>query len=211
MVGLTRHAVTTGKDQGKLRVRARLLDLVPGRSGAVYADWLKVRNRAFRDGITVATLDPFRGYKNALDDELEDATAVLDAFHIVKLGTDAVDDVRRRVQQQTLGHRGRKGDPMYSISTILRCDTDRLTDKQRARLATAIAAHEEVWIAWQAAQRLRDAYHAENLATGRKIAEKILDSFPSYPGDSPPRQDPDPVEGRVHGLLHHRPREQWRR
>ena len=33
----------------------------------------------------VATLDPFRGYKNAIDDKLADATAVLDAFHIVAL------------------------------------------------------------------------------------------------------------------------------
>ncbi len=69
----------------KGRTRARLLDLVPGRSGAVYADWLKERNETFRAGIKVATLDPFQGYKNALDDELEDAIAVLDAFHVVKV------------------------------------------------------------------------------------------------------------------------------
>lgn len=48
MVDLTRHAVTGGKNKGKLRVRARLLDLVPGRSGAVYADWPKERNEEFR-------------------------------------------------------------------------------------------------------------------------------------------------------------------
>jgi transposase len=41
--------------------------------------------------VEVATLDPFHGYKNAIDDQLEDAVAVLDAFHVVKLGTDAVD------------------------------------------------------------------------------------------------------------------------
>jgi hypothetical protein len=34
---------------------------------------------AFRDGIEVATLDPFHGYKNAIDDQLEDAVAALDA------------------------------------------------------------------------------------------------------------------------------------
>lgn len=53
MVDLTRD------QQG--RVRARLLDLVPGRSGAAYAEWLKARTQAFRDGIEVATLDPFHG------------------------------------------------------------------------------------------------------------------------------------------------------
>lgn len=166
------------------RTRARLLDLVPGRSGAAYADWLRARNETFRAGIGVATLDPFHGYKNAIDDQLDDAIAVLDAFHVVKLGTDAVDQVRRRVQQQIHGHRGRKGDPLYGIRMILRCGRERLTDKQKARLARAIAAderHDEVHIAWQAAQQLRDAYHADNLAEGRRIAEKVLASFPSCP------------------------------
>ena len=89
------------------RTHARLLDLVPGRSGTVYADWLKTRGEPFRKRVQVATLDPFRGYKNAIDDQLADATAVLDAFHVVKLATQAVDEVRRRVQQDIHGHRGR--------------------------------------------------------------------------------------------------------
>ena len=62
------------------KVRARLLDLVVGRSGQAYADWLTARGDQFRAGVKVATLDPFHGYKNAIDDRLEDATAVLDAF-----------------------------------------------------------------------------------------------------------------------------------
>ncbi len=168
----------------KGRTRARLLDLVPGRSGAAYAQWLNARNEAFRAGITVATLDPFHGYKNALDDELEDAVAVLDAFHVVKLATAAVDEVRRRLQQQIHGHRGRSGDPLYGIRTILRCGVEKLTDKQKARLDQAIAAderHDEVHIAWQCAQQLRSAYQATNLAEGRRIAEKVLASFPTCP------------------------------
>jgi len=168
----------------KGRTRARLLDLVPGRSGAAYADWLKERNETFRAGIKVATLDPFQGYKNAIDDELEDATAVLDAFHVVKLGTGALDEVRRRVQQETLGHRGRKGDPLHGISNVLRCGAERLTDKQKTRLNKAIEAderHDEVHIAWQCAQQLRAAYKADNLIDGKKIAEKVLASFPTCP------------------------------
>jgi transposase len=180
MVDLTRHVDA----KGQTRVRARLLDLVPGRSGAAYKEWLQARNEAFRAGITVATLDPFHGYKNAIDDQLEDAVAVLDAFHVVKLGTQAVDEVRRRVQQNTTGHRGRKGDPLYGIRLILRAGAEKLTDKQKARLEQAIAAderHDEVHIAWQAAQQLRAAYTAEDLAEGRRIAEQVLASFPACP------------------------------
>lgn len=176
MVDLTRD------QQG--RVRARMLDLVPGRSGAAYAEWLKARNDAFRTGVAVATLDPFHGYKNAIADQLEDAVAVLDAFHVTKLGTDAVDEVRRRVQQTIHGHRGRKGDPLYGIRMILRCGTERLTDKQRARLERAISTderHDEVYVAWQCAQQLRAAYRAESLVEGRRIAEKVLASFPTCP------------------------------
>jgi transposase len=176
MVDLTRDA--------KGRVRARLLDLVPGRSGAAYAEWLQARNEQFRTGVKVATLDPFHGYKNAIDDQLEDAVAVLDAFHVIKLGTDAVDQCRRRVQQATHGHRGRKGDPLYGIRMILRCGRERLTDKQKQRLEEAIAVderHDEVHVAWQCAQQLRAAYTAESLVEGRRIADKVLASFPTCP------------------------------
>ena len=164
--------------------RARLLDLVPGRSGKVYSDWLAERGQEFRDGVVVATLDPFHGYKNAIDDQLEDAVAVLDAFHVVKLGTQAVDEVRRRVQQEIHGHRGRKNDPLYGIRTILRCGQEKLTDRQRARLDRAIAAderHDEVLVAWLCTQQLRSAYQAKSTVEGRRIAEKILASLPTCP------------------------------
>jgi hypothetical protein len=49
---------------------------VPGRSGAAYAGWLAARNEAFRAGITVATLDPFHGYKNAIDDQQAEAVEI---------------------------------------------------------------------------------------------------------------------------------------
>jgi transposase len=166
------------------RVRARLLDLVPGRSGKAYADWLDERGEAFRDRVQVATLDPFHGYKNAIDDRLADATAVLDAFHVVKLGTDAVDRARRRIQQEIHGHRGRKNDPLYGIRNTLRAGAENLTDRQWERLKAAFTADERhlaVWLAWSCAQQLRAAYRHERTTEGRKIAEKVLDSFPTCP------------------------------
>ena len=103
MVDLTRDS------RGVLH--ARLLDVVPGRSGTAYATWLKAQPEAFTAGIKHAALDPFRGYANALRDELPDAVAVLDAFHVVKLGTSVVDEVRRRVQQDTLAPARTQGRP----------------------------------------------------------------------------------------------------
>ena len=166
------------------RARARLLDLVPGRSGKAYSDWLEDRGKDFRQGVKVATLDPFHGYKNAIDDHLDDARAVLDAFHVVKLATAAVDEVRRRIQHNTLGRRGRKGDPLYAIRNILRAGQEHLTQRQRTRLQTALAArdeHVEVEVAYQCAQQLRSAYHQTRLTDGRAIAERIIATFHTCP------------------------------
>jgi len=94
-------------------LHARLLDAVQGRSGRVYADWLTEQNVEVTVRIELAALDPFRGYANAIRDKLPKATAVLDAFHVVKLAGNALDEVRRCVQQATLGRRGHKDDPLY--------------------------------------------------------------------------------------------------
>ncbi|MCK6211479.1 transposase [Georgenia sp. EYE_87] len=109
-------------------------DLVPGRSGKVYETWLQNRGEEFKAGVKVATLDPFRGYQNAIDEELEDAAAVLDAFHVTKLGVDVVDEVRRRVQQDATGHRGRRDDPLDKVRNVLRAGANRLTERQWDRL-----------------------------------------------------------------------------
>ena len=166
------------------RVRARLLDLVPGRSGSVYTDWLKARGHTFRAAVKVATLDPFHGYKNAIDDQLDDAVAVLDAFHVVALATKALDQCRRRVQQDIHGHRGRKGDPLYGIRNLLRAAPEHLSDRQLARIAKALDAderHDEVTLAWHCAQQVRAVYNAPTPAAGRALAEKLTQTLPSCP------------------------------
>lgn len=84
---------------------------------------------------------------------------MLDAFHVVKLGSAMVDEVRRRVQQDTLGHRGRKGDPLHGIRRTLQIGAEHLTDKQAARLDAKLTAGDpdhEVTLAWQSYQKLRN-------------------------------------------------------
>ncbi len=114
-------------------------------------------------------MDPFRGYANAIRDELPDAVAVLDAFHVVRLGTAVVDEVRRRVQQHTLGHRGHKHDPLYAIRGLLRHGAEHLTPRQVARLDAGLVAGDPTWevtVAWQCYQQLRSIYQASSHAEG---------------------------------------------
>ena len=160
-----------------------MLDAALGRSGNVYKAWLTAQPEGFIDGVEHAALDPFRGYANAIRDRLPDAVAVLDAFHVVRLGTQVVDEVRRRVQQDTLGRRGHKHDPLYKIRGLLRHGVEHLTDKQQAKISACLDASDptdEVNLTWQCYQQLRSIYHAAP-AKGREIAIKVLDSFHNCP------------------------------
>lgn len=65
-----------------------------------------------------------------------------------------MDEVHGRIQKQTLGRRGRKGDPLYGIQRTLRAGVEHLTDRQSNRVTTAVRAdlaHEEIYLAWQSA------------------------------------------------------------
>jgi transposase len=99
---------------------ARLLDVVADRSASGLVSWMGQREADWRAAVTTAALDPYRGYASALRTALPHAVRVLDAFHVVRLGFAAVDDVRRRIQREDLGHRGRREDPLYGIRRLLR-------------------------------------------------------------------------------------------
>jgi transposase len=144
-----------------LNGRARLLDVVPGRSVTALSAWVSGREQGWRDNITVTALDPFVGYATALRTTLPQAVRVLDAFHVIRLGFDAVDQVRRRVQQETTGHRGRRDDPLYRIRRVLRRGFDHHTPRSWDRLLTGLDAgdvDQQIGRAWIAAQELRLLY-----------------------------------------------------
>jgi transposase len=160
---------------------ARLLDMVEGRSKQAFKTWLNARPEAWRNGIEVVAMDGFTGFKTAVTEELPDAVAVMDPFHVVRLAGDALDRCRRRVQQNIHGHRGFKGDPLYSTRRTLHTGAGLLTDKQTARLAALFAAddHVEVEATWGIYQRMIAAYRHQDRRHGRELMVKLIDSVSS--------------------------------
>ncbi len=151
--------------------RHRLLDVIEGRSRDVLADWLAERGSAWCAQITLATLDPAAGYRLALVEHLTNATLVVDHFHAIKLANTAIDDVRRRVQQTTVGHRGRKGDPLYRARRVFLTGFDRLSDERIAWMFDMLNAGDpdgEVAAAILAKELLRELYTAVDLAHARR-------------------------------------------
>ena len=97
----------------------RLLDVVPGRSATEPCRWLAERGDAWLANIRWATLDLSGPYRSVFDTMLPDATQIADPFHLIKLANTKLDECRRRVQNDTLGRRGRKSDPLYRARRLL--------------------------------------------------------------------------------------------
>ncbi|MDQ3029066.1 MAG: ISL3 family transposase [Actinomycetota bacterium] len=158
---------------------ARLLDMVEGRSKQAFKTWLAEREHSWRDAVEVVAMDGFTGFKTATTEELPDAVAVMDPFHVVRLAGDALDRCRRRVQQAIHGNRGRKNDPLYRARRTLHTGADLLTDKQKDRLETLFATddHVEVEVTWWIYQRMVAAYRQPDRTKGRESMVKLIDSI----------------------------------
>jgi transposase len=158
---------------------ARLLDMVEGRSKQAFKTWLAARPHDWRTGLEVVAMDGFTGFKTATTEELPEATAVMDPFHVVRLAGDALDRCRRRVQQDLHGHRGRKDDPLYRARRALHIGTDLLTDRQRRRLTALFAADEHVQVeaTWGIYQRMIGAYREPDRAKGRRLMSNLIDAL----------------------------------
>jgi len=106
--------------------------------------------------VEVVAMDGFTGFKTATTEELPDAAAVMDPFHVVRLAGDALDRCRRRIQQAIHGHRGRKDDPLYRARRTLHTGADLLTDNY---------------------QRMIAAYREPDRTRGRELMAKLIDSL----------------------------------
>jgi transposase len=156
--------------------RGRLLDLVADRTTAAVEGWLAARSPDWLAQVGRVALDPWRGYANALVAPLGHATVVVDHFHAIRLANAVVDQVRRRVQQATLGHRGRKCDPLYRIRKLLLTAQEQLTQRGWVRLRAGLTAGDptgEVTAAWQGKELLRAVY----ASAGTTAARVALDRF----------------------------------
>lgn len=140
---------------------AQLLDVVPGRTAKAPSAWIDARTQAWRDDIAWAALDLSGPYRKTFNDSLPDAVQVADPFHVIKLANTRLDDVRRRTQQETLGHRGHKDDPLYRGRRLLTKGHERLDEKGEAKLLGFLEAGDpkgEVRMAWHAKETLRGLY-----------------------------------------------------
>lgn len=158
--------------------RGLLVDVIDGRNASVLRSWLRARSPQWLAGVQVVAIDPFEAYRAGLSPGLSHAMVVADPFHMIRLGNRAVDQVRRRTQAELIGHRGRRGDPLYDARKVLLTGVERLNDRGWGRLNVALDAGDlrnEVLAAWLAKEHLREVYATVDPGRADRLLGEVID------------------------------------
>ena len=158
----------------------QLIDIVPGKTANSAEAWFRSQPTEWLEGIRWAVLDMSGPYRTAYDRVLPNALQVADPFHVIRLANQRLDEVRRRVQNETHGHRGRKGDPLYGARRLLTAASERISDRGRTRLRGLLDAgdpHGEVRTAWHAKETVRDIYDIDSIAVALQYTLQLADDL----------------------------------
>lgn len=156
----------------------QIIDIVPSRNFVDVAAFLNQQPRAWKQRITYGALDMSATYAAVFSVILPQAHQVVDPFHVISLANRALDAVRRRVQHQQTGHRGRKHDPLYRIRRTLLTGEEKLTELARHRLESLLELGDpnaEVAIAYRVKERLREFYRCSDPGTARNMLTELIE------------------------------------
>jgi transposase len=154
-----------------------VIDMVEGNSAADLRRWTSNAHPDWLAGITVVATDLAESFRAGLSPRLDHTRRVADPFHVVRVGNRCVDQVRRRVQNETLGHRGRKHDPLYRIRKLLLTGSERLDERGSDRMLLGLRVgdpNDELLGAWLAKESVRDVYLADTPADAATLLDKAI-------------------------------------
>ena len=155
-----------------------VIDVIPGNASRDLGLWLDTQPEEWLNTVRVVATDLAESYRSGLNGRLAHAIRVADPFHVVRLANRCLDKVRRRVQNQTLGHRGRKRDPLYKIRKLLLKGAERLDGGgvDRMLLETRLGDPDgDVLGAWCAKESVRDVYLTNDPADAEVLLDKAIE------------------------------------
>jgi transposase len=156
----------------------QIIDILPSRNYVDVAHFIDKQPRSWKERISFGALDMSATYAAVYTVMLPKAAQVVDPFHVVSLANRCLDQVRRRVQNEQTGHRGRRDDPLYRARRALLVGEEKLDEKATVRLSALLELgdpHAEVAIAHRVKERLRDFYRESNGAEARRILEELVE------------------------------------
>jgi transposase len=159
-------------------VNHQLIDVVPTREFTEVARWLDQQPHHVKDRLQYGCLDMSRTYAAVFKVVTPKATQVIDRFHVMRHAIAAVDEVRRRVQQQRLGHRGRTDDPLYKARKLLVLTQTSKDPDLATRLEGLLALGDpegEVAFAYRVKEAVARFYLTEDPSEAEELLRDIID------------------------------------
>lgn len=158
----------------------QILDVFEGHDAKDLREWLASTPSSWREQLQVVSVDPHEGYRSALTDTklLGAVTMVVDPFHIVRLANMALTKCRQRVQQGTLDHRGRSGDPLYNMRKLFLLGAERVDEGGWERIWAALRDGDpdgEVQDCWVAKENVRDIYLTDDPDEAERALDNAID------------------------------------
>ncbi len=156
----------------------QIIDILPSRNYVDVAAYLDKQPRGWKERVRFGALDMSATYAAVYSVVLPRAAQVVDPFHVVSLANRCLDAVRRRVQTEQLGHRGRRDDPLYRARRALLRGEETLDERATVRLRSLLSLgdpHAEVAIAYRVKERLRDFYRTTDPTAARGILEELVE------------------------------------
>lgn len=154
-----------------------LIDMVHGNTASDLRKWCAVQPEERLADIETVSIDLTDSYRSGLSPHLDHAVRVADPFHVVRVANRCLDKVRRRVQNETLGHRGRKDDPLYKIRKLLLKGAERLDQQGTDRMLLGLRVGDpwdEIGGAWLAKESVRDIYLIDDPADAAVLVDKAI-------------------------------------
>ena len=154
----------------------QIIDILPSRKYTEVAGWIDSQPRAWKERIRFGALDMSATYAAVYSVILPRAAQVVDPFHVISLANRCLDAVRRRVQTEELGHRGRRDDPLYRARRVLLIGEEKLDAAATERLWSLLELGDpgaEVAIAYRIKERLRDFYRTAEPDEARQLLEEL--------------------------------------
>lgn len=135
----------------------RVLELIETRKRKPLEDFLACLPDTTKAGIDEVCIDMHEPYRDALRAALPHAAIVCDRFHVERMVSDAVDALRRAIQNEVpKGHKS----PLFRARRKLRKGKKRLTLKDLDDLAALFDDHPDLELAWSLVWDMKRVYAA---------------------------------------------------
>jgi transposase len=149
----------------------RLVWAAAGRDRKTVEKFLELLGKERCEQLELVSCDMAESIATAIGERCPNAIRCVDPFHVIKLATDALDEIRRDVWNQARreGHK-QAAKELKGARFVLWKNPGKLTDRQRLKLSHIQQTNQPLYRAYLISQQLRDIYRV-----GYEEAVEMLD------------------------------------